>query len=94
VFRGITEAVELLACLARTSETVTVQPAIQSAIAQLANQATKEPSATTAKQATTSLESIAFYVVTLLLVAIFVIILLLVLVAKLILTLIHHAQLV
>jgi hypothetical protein len=94
VFRGITEAVEPLACLARTSETVTVQLAIQSPIAQLANQATKEPSATTAKQATTLLEPIAFYVVTLLLVAIFVIILLLVLVAKLILTLIHHAQLV
>ena len=49
MFRGITEAVEPLACLARTSETVTVQLAIQSPIAQLANQATKEPSATTAK---------------------------------------------
>ena len=94
MFPGITEAVELLACLARTSETDTAQLAIQSAIAQLANLATKEPYATAAKQATTSLESIAFYVVTLLLVAIFVIILLLVLVAKLILTLIHHAQLV
>ena len=43
------EAVESLVCLARTSEMVTAQLVIQSAIAQLAKQDTKEPSATTAK---------------------------------------------
>jgi len=88
------EAVESRVCLARTSEMVTAQLVIQSALAQVAKQDTKEPSATTAKQASTLLELIVFCVVTLLLAAILVIILLLVLVAKLILTLIHHAQLV
>ena len=62
MFPGITEAVELLACLARTSETDTAQPAIQSAIAQLANLATKEPYATTAKPVSILMEPSVFRV--------------------------------
>jgi hypothetical protein len=57
------EAVEWPASLARTSETDTAQLVIQSAIAQLAKQDTKEPSATTAKPAITLLEPIVFCVV-------------------------------
>ena len=56
------EAVEWPASLARTSETDTAQLVIQSAIAQLANQATKEPYATTAKPVSILMEPSVFRV--------------------------------
>ena len=56
------EAVESRVCLARTSEIITAQLVIQSAIAQLAKQDTKEPSATTAKPVFILLEPNVFRV--------------------------------
>jgi hypothetical protein len=56
------EAVEWPASLARTSETDTAQLVIQSAIAQLAKQDTKEPSATTAKPVSILMEPSVFRV--------------------------------